>query len=299
MSQPNGSSNDDDPFLSVQSDVLALLTTTRTLFSSYLRIRALSSSSTSYTTTANKPISPELLQSRSDLLQNLSTLTSDLADLLDSIAAVESDPYTFGLDVAEVSRRREFVVDVGKEVEGMRTEVEDIGADVTRNPTDTSTQRTRSDHDRIHTTNNTATGRNRPADDLPPPSAFAASHHGSHYASDDDEPYRHSSPNHEDIDYDAQHQTQILHDQDEIVTDVFDTVGRLRGQAETMGRELEDQSGMIDDVDKLADRVGGKLQGGLRKVGEVIRRNEDGVSSCCIGVLVVVLVLLLVLVIAL
>ena len=294
MSQPNGSSSEDDPFLSVQSDVLTLLTTTRTLFSSYLRIRALSSSFTSYTTTNSKPISPELLQSRSDLLQNLSTLTSDLEELLDTIAAVESDPYTFGLDVAEVSRRWEFVVDVGKEVEGMRGEVEDIGSDLTGNSTNTSTQRTRSDHDRIHQPTNT-TGRN----DLPPPSAFAASHHDDHYASDDDEPY-HPSHHSEDADnYEHQTQTQILHDQDEIVTDVFDTVGRLRGQAETMGRELEDQSGMLEDVDKLADRVGGKLQGGLRKVGEVIRRNEDGVSSCCIGVLVVVLVLLLVLVIAL
>jgi t-SNARE syntaxin family protein len=45
--------------------------------------------------------------------------------------------------------------------------------------------------------------------------------------------------------------------------------------------------------------VGGRLSTGMKKMGEVVRKNEDGLSSCCIGVLIFVLILLLVLVLVL
>lgn len=235
-----------DPFLEVQSDVQSLLTQTRTIYSSYLRIRTLSS-----TRTPGKP-SQELLQSRSELLSNLASLTSDLSDLLDSIRAIESDPYKFGLDVAEVSRRRTFVQDVTNEVESMRGQLQDVG------------------------TSNTA---------LPDPDSF---HHGDHDEDYDEDSY-------EANEY-ATQQT-MMREQDEQLDDVYRTVGNLRSQAEDMGRELEEQGVMLDEVDTLADRVGGKLAAGTKKIGEVIRRNEDRWSGCCIGVLIVVLVVLLILVI--
>jgi len=56
---------------------------------------------------------------------------------------------------------------------------------------------------------------------------------------------------------------------------------------------------MLEVVDNLADRVGGRLQVGLKSMGTVIRRNEDGLSSCCIAALIFVLILLLVLVLVL
>jgi len=55
-----------------------------------------------------------------------------------------------------------------------------------------------------------------------------------------------------------------------------------------MGRELEEQAEMLEAVDGLADRVG-DVAGGLKKMGTVIKRNEDGLSSCCIGVLILCL----------
>lgn len=221
------------------------LTSTRHLFSSYLRIRATAS-----------PTSPELQSSRTDLQSNLTTLSTDLADLLDSIAAVESDPYRFGLDVAEVERRRTFVRDVGGEVEGMRRELESV----------------------------TETTHVADGGPLPPPSSFDEQQEGS-----------------EDFygEFEAQQQQEMLHEQDEQLDGVFRTVGVLRNQAEDMGRELEEQGAILDEVDTLADRVGGKLNVGVKRVGEVIRKNEDTVSSCCIGVLIMVLVLLLILVIVL
>ena len=121
--------------------------------------------------------------------------------------------------------------------------------------------------------------------------------------------------------FEAQQQTEMMHEQDEQLDGVFRTVGVLRGQAEDMGRELEDQGHMLDEVDTLADRVGGKLQNGVKKVGYIIKKNEgesssvterwyprlvdadriitDTVSSCCIAILIFALILLLILVIIL
>lgn len=74
--------------------------------------------------------------------------------------------------------------------------------------------------------------------------------------------------------FEQQRQEQIMHEQDEALDDVFTTVGNLRAQADTMGRELEEQADLLDDVDNVADRVGGKLQNGIKKIGWVIRKNE-------------------------
>ena len=226
-----------DPFLEVQTDVLSTLSETRSLFSSYLRIRTLAT-----------PQSYELTQARTDLETNLATLSADLTDLLDSIAAVENDPYAFGLDTAEVQRRRGFVRDVSDEVEGMRKELEGV-----------------SEQDIA-------------AGTLSAPGRF----------DENDDSY---------AEFEQEQQQTMMAEQDEQLDGVFRSVGVLRGQAEDMGRELEEQGGILDEVDTLADRVGGKLQVGVKKVGEVIKKNEDSVSSCCIGVLIVVLIILLILVI--
>lgn len=74
--------------------------------------------------------------------------------------------------------------------------------------------------------------------------------------------------------FEQQRQEEIMAEQDEALEGVFRTVGNLRGQADAMGRELEEQAEILDEVDNAADRVGGKLQTGLKKIGYVIRKNE-------------------------
>ncbi|KAF8430476.1 SNARE domain protein [Terfezia claveryi] len=108
------STTDGDPFLQVQNDVVQALDHTRQSFSSYLRIRS----------TASSHDSPELLQSKSDLETTLSELSSDLSDLAESIRVVEVDPYKYGLEIEEVSRRRRFVKEVEGEVEDMLEELQ-------------------------------------------------------------------------------------------------------------------------------------------------------------------------------
>lgn len=212
------------------SDVLSLLDTTRPLFNSYVRIRSSASSATS----------PELVEARSELESTLQDLGADLKDLVDSVKAVEHDPYRYGLEIDEVERRRHLVEDVAAEVEDMHTELANT----------------------VHDAENKGKAR---ADALPHPNDF-----------DEDEDGEDGYG-----EFEQQRQEQIMHEQDEALDDVFVTVGNLRTQADTMGRELEEQADLLDDVDNVADRVGGKLQNGIKKIGWVIRKNEGMLCAYC------------------
>ncbi|PNS21132.1 hypothetical protein CAC42_3470 [Sphaceloma murrayae] len=234
----------EDPFLQVQSDVLINLDAARPLLQSYLRIRS----------TASDANNPELRDARTELESTLHDLSTDLADLVESVKAVEKDHYRYGLEIEEVQRRRQLVQDVGREVEDM--------------------------HQQLRQT--VEKGKGQGAGGLPHPSNFD---------SDDEAEDGYGQ-------FEEQRQMEIMAEQDEALDGVFQTVGNLRAQADTMGRELEEQAELLDDVDNVADRVGGKLQTGIKKIGYVIRKNEDTYSSCCIALLIVMLIILLVIVIA-
>ena len=205
--------------------MLSALNTSRPLFKSYLRIRSSASSANS----------PELREARSELEQNLQELSQDLEDLVESVKAVEHDPYRFGLEIDEVERRRKLVKDVGDEVESMREELQQTVQ---------------------HAQNKGKSAAN--GDVLPDPDSF-----------EDEDNY---------AAFEQERQVEMMHEQDEALDGVFRTVGNLRQQADDMGRELGEQGELLNDVDNVADRVGGKLQTGLKKVGWVIKKNEGMVS---------------------
>lgn len=228
---------------------------TRPLFTSYLRIRSLTTTQTS----------PELASARSDLESALESLAEDLADLVESVKAVEADPSQFGLTAHEVQRRKRLVQEIGGEVEDMREEL------------------------RKHISSSGAGARRGGAggaggSDLPDPNAFAIAD---------------GEPGEGDEDYAAEfeqrQQQTMMREQDEHLDGVFQTVGNLRRMADDMGREMEEQMEMLEVTDTLADRVGGRLQTGMDKMKYVIRHNEDRLSSWCIGLLIMVLCILLVL----
>ncbi|RFU35215.1 hypothetical protein B7463_g1099, partial [Scytalidium lignicola] len=242
------STNEADPFLQVQADVLSQLTSTRSLFNSYLRIRSLSTSATS----------PELNSARSDLQWALESLAEDLSDLVESVKAIESDPYKYGLEVEEVVRRKRLVEEVGGEVDDMKEELaKQTGATGSKQ---SGAGGGGGAQDGFDSTNQTR-------DD---------------YAQ-----------------FEQQQQLHMMAEQDQQLDGVFRTVGNLRQQADDMGRELEEQGEILEVVDGLADRVGGRLQTGIKNMGTLVRKNEDRLSSCCIAVLIFVLILLLILVLVL
>lgn len=204
--------------------MLSALNTSRPLFKSYLRIRSSASSANS----------PELREARSELEQTLQDLSQDLEDLVESVKAVEHDPYRFGLEIDEVERRRRLVKDVGDEVENMREELQQTVQHANKGK-------------------GAANG-----DVLPDPDSF-----------EDEDNY---------AAFEQERQMEMMHEQDEALDGVFQTVGNLRQQADDMGRELEEQGELLNDVDNVADRVGGKLQTGLKKVGWVIQKNEGNTT---------------------
>ncbi|RPA81184.1 hypothetical protein BJ508DRAFT_115184 [Ascobolus immersus RN42] len=110
------SSTEQDPFLQVQGDVQTLIAQTRQQFSSYLRIRSLQQP-------RNNGPTPELKSAKEELEATLQDLSTDLSDLHESVKAVELDPYAYGLDIEEVSRRRNFVREIEGEVEDMMEEL--------------------------------------------------------------------------------------------------------------------------------------------------------------------------------
>lgn len=245
---------------------------TRPLFTSYLRIRSLSTTHTS----------PELASARADLEAALATLAEDLADLVESVNAVEANPAQFGLSAHEVKRRKRLVQEVGGEVEDMREEL--------RN----KTSMTGGKRNKSGTTDRKASGGNsHSSSDLPDPNAFAMVG-----GSDDDDEGGHLNGNgNEDYaaEFEQQQQLTMMREQDEHLDGVFQTVDNLRRQAGDMGRELEEQREMLEMTDALADRVGGRLQTGMDKLKYVVKHNEDRLSSWCIGLLILVLCILLVL----
>lgn len=243
-------------------DVLSQLQSTRPLFASYLRIRSLTTNATS----------PELVSARSDLEAALGSLAEDLADLVESVKAVESDPSQYGLDGGEVTRRKRLVQEVGGEIEDMRDELaKQVGASSAGVGGGVGGGRR---------------GAGGGGDDLPDPSAFAIPDG----EGDADDSY---------AEFEQQQQMHIMREQDQHLDGVFQTVGNLRRQADDMGRELEEQHEMLETADTLADRVGGRLQTGVEKLRYVMRKNEDRLSSCCIAVLILVLIILLILLLAL
>jgi t-SNARE syntaxin family protein len=202
------------------SDVLSLLNTCRPLFSSFLRIRSSASSSTS----------PELAEARIELQSVLKDLQTDLEDLVETVKAVELDPYSFGLEIEEVRRRRQLVDEVGDEIERMSEELK---------------KATTQNHN----------SRGVMFDSLPDPDQF-----------DEDDDYAAA--------FEQQRQQEIMMEQDEALDGVFQTVRTLRQQGDVMGRELEEQAELLEEVDVIADRVGSKLQTGIKKIGVVIKQNE-------------------------
>lgn len=194
--------------------------------------------------------SPELTAARADLESALASLAEDLADLVESVRAVEDNPAQFGLNVSEVTRRQRVVQEASAEVDKMRRELKAVVSE-----------------------------------GLPDPNSFAMD--GEEGGTDN---Y---------AEFEREQQLQMMNEQDQHLDGVFQTVGNLRRQADDMGRELEEQREMLEVTDNLADRVGGRLETGMKSLRTIIRRNEDKYNSCCIGVLIVVLIVLLVLLLVL
>lgn len=187
---------------------------------------------------ASSANSPELVEARHELESTLTDLTQDLQDLVDSVKAVEGDPTRYGLSVSEVGRRKKLVGDVANEVEDM--------------------------HRQLNSTVQIADARRQ---SLAHPDSFAA-------GAEDGDPLADQDGDDGYGEWEEQRQMEMMHEQDNALDGVFQTVGNLRLQADTMGRELEEQAEMLEETENITDRVTGKVAKGMKGVRHMIERNE-------------------------
>lgn len=114
-----------DPYFEVKAEVESSLITATSLHSSYLRIlRTLPSSS--------HTSSEELSWALQELRATLSSLSSDVEELDEAVAALENDgghlATRLGVGWEEVKKRRDWVEQVKREVERMKSEAREPGS---------------------------------------------------------------------------------------------------------------------------------------------------------------------------
>lgn len=110
-----------DPYHDVKSEVEHALSSARSLHSSYLRLSANTTNSSQLSNKASKTPSSRqrALQDEalSELRDSLGALQTDLEDLEFSVVAVEESGDRWGVEEEEVTRRREHLDAIKREVE--------------------------------------------------------------------------------------------------------------------------------------------------------------------------------------
>ncbi|KAI8914929.1 syntaxin 6, N-terminal-domain-containing protein [Powellomyces hirtus] len=199
------------------------------------------------------------------LREALLDIDEDLKALQETIGIVESNPGKFRLDMREINARKQFVARTRATVQEMRTAM----------TSPTSSKRAENDgREALFAKKSVRTtdpyGRTQ-------------------------EDYQMS--NQRFIEREAQQQQSLMQHQDQQLDGVLDTVGNLKEIATVMGREMDDQTALLVDLESNVDTTAGKLQLGMRRLNDFIKANADTKQQWTILILIIVLILLIVLII--
>ncbi|KAH9478510.1 Syntaxin-6 [Psilocybe cubensis] len=245
-----------DPYHAVQQEIQNSLQTAAQLQSSFLRIRNMA-----------REDSEELMWARNELKATLATLEADLEDLEESVKIVEStDARMFGLDDAEVQKRRRYVGHVRKEIEttnNVPSEVQNMRANVSSSP---SASQPSGSGTQLHAIS---------------PRAGPGSPFSERYGDD------HQS------EWARQEQQIMLQQQDHTMDSIAGTLNTLAQQASLMGQEIEEHNEMLTDLEANVDRSDQKLNDAMRRMRKFLRDSEEKGSGWCIIILMIVLMALL------
>ncbi|KAI9105962.1 syntaxin 6, N-terminal-domain-containing protein [Phlyctochytrium arcticum] len=193
-----------------------------------------------------------------DILKELlSDIDEDLEALQETISVVEANPARFRLDVREIQERKNFVARTRKAVADIRKAVLHPSKSPER---DAVLQGPKSIKDSRFT--------------------------------EDSQP-----SNQRFIERETQQQQLLFQQQDHQLDGVLDTVGNLKEIAHVMGREMDDQTGLLVDLEAGVDTTAGKLQLGLRRMQEFIKANADTKQQWTIIILIVILIILVIMII--
>ncbi|KAI8812388.1 syntaxin 6, N-terminal-domain-containing protein [Cladochytrium replicatum] len=196
----------------------------------------------------------ELKWTAHELHSSLTSIEMDLRDLDETVRIVEANPGRFRLGSAEVRERRAFVSRTRQTVSDMKRTVD--------NPPKRGT---------------TAAA---PATNSGGKSAGAKGTTG-------------VGSGGRFVDHEMDTQMSLFRQQDAQMDDVAQTVGGLREVALVMGRELDDQTHLLEEMELQVDTTAGKLKVGMRKMQEVIKANADNKQLATICILIVVIIFLI------
>ncbi|PPQ87649.1 hypothetical protein CVT25_011487 [Psilocybe cyanescens] len=237
-----------DPYHAVQQEIQNSLQTAAQLQSSFLRIRNMA-----------REDSEELMWARNEFKATLATLEADLEDLEESVKIVEStDARMFGLDDAEVQKRRRYVGHVRKEIENMRANVSSALPPPASQPSGSGTP--------LHAIS---------------PRAGPGSPFSERYGDD------HQSA------WAQQEQQMMIQQQDHAMDSIAGTLNTIAQQASLMGQEIGEHNEMLTDLEQNVDQTDQKLGDAMRRMRKFLRDSEEKGSGWCIIILMVVLMALL------
>ncbi|GAA6014225.1 hypothetical protein JCM8202_005195 [Rhodotorula sphaerocarpa] len=198
----------------------------------------------------------ELQQTISQLRAQLLTIEPDVEELEDAIAAIEEPGVArrLGISDSEVRSRRSVVQRIKGDLETIRKQCPPETADTAPGRRSASTTAFRPDSGPLA-----------------------------------EEPEEGPDPNAE---FEMQHQSLLIEQQDRTLTDISGTVGLLREQAHLMGQEVFEQNQMIGEIDEHVDSTASRLAKAQSRMDRFVREHNSG-SNWCILILMIVLALLL------
>ncbi|KAG0942678.1 hypothetical protein G6F30_005629 [Rhizopus arrhizus] len=99
------------------------------------------------------------------------------------------------------------------------------------------------------------------------------------------------------IESEQMQQSFVIQEQDQHLDAMGGTLINLKEIAGTMNREIDDHVIILDDLGERVDRSEGRLNTAMRRVTDILRKEEESKSGYCICCLIIILIILLVLVI--
>ncbi|KAI9345365.1 hypothetical protein BDR26DRAFT_160575 [Obelidium mucronatum] len=201
------------------------------------------------------------------LAELLAQIGADVDDLGAAVAAAAASPARFGVDAKEVGARRAAVADA-------RRRLADLQALLAK-PHDAAR------HEAAHA-KEAALARDAKAAQQPPVKKKDAE----------------ALPKNNDrfIDREGGLQQTIMKEQDEQLEGVLGTVQNMKEIAIVMNQEIDDQTGLLQDLDVQVDMTQGKLDVGMKRLKDFIDANADTKQQWTICCLIIALVVLLVIV---
>lgn len=111
-----------------------------------------------------------------------------------------------------------------------------------------------------------------------------------------DDPNDDAPPDHSHLDNQQIHEyhSQVLRDQDEQLDQLGVSVRRQGELSIQIGNELDEQNGMLDEVDEYVDRHQTQLDRAKRRLDVFAKKAKEGGSWTVIAILTIILVLLLI-----